>query len=123
MVHQAEVVVGADARGADADGPRLASGSLDEVAADFRALIEMGAEYVVLDTNPDHPRDRRPAADDRRDLAALAESVAACRPDLAYVGIDGRPEDQRLPEAATWGQYPGGLTVEKGDPLFPRLTV
>jgi methionyl-tRNA synthetase len=39
------------------------------------------------------------------------------------LGLDGRPEDQRLPDAATWGQYPGGLVVEKGDPLFPRLAV
>ena len=30
------------------------------------------------------------------------------------LGLDGRPEDQRLPEAAAWGGYPGGLTVEKG---------
>jgi alkanesulfonate monooxygenase SsuD/methylene tetrahydromethanopterin reductase-like flavin-dependent oxidoreductase (luciferase family) len=55
-------------------GPRSTpgTGTIDEVAADFRQLIEMGAEYVVLDTNPDDPADRRPAADDRRDLAALA---------------------------------------------------
>ena len=33
----------------------------------------------------------------------------------------GTPEDQRLPGAAAWGQYPGGLTVDKGDPLFPRI--
>ncbi len=39
------------------------------------------------------------------------------------LGLAGRPEDQRLPVAAEWGGYPGGLTVEKGDPLFPRLTV
>ena len=26
----------------------------------------------------------------------------------------------RLPEAAAWGGYPGGLAVEKGEPLFPR---
>ena len=38
------------------------------------------------------------------------------------LGLAGSPEDQRLPEAATWGGYPGGLPVEKGDPLFPRLT-
>ncbi|HEY8058021.1 MAG TPA: methionine--tRNA ligase, partial [Acidimicrobiales bacterium] len=37
------------------------------------------------------------------------------------LGLDGRPEDQRLPEAAAWGGYPGGLTVEKGPSLFPRL--
>jgi hypothetical protein len=50
----------------------VGTGSLGQVAGDFRALIEMGAEYVVLDTNPDHPRDRLPAAADRRNLAALA---------------------------------------------------
>ncbi|MDQ4091653.1 MAG: class I tRNA ligase family protein, partial [Actinomycetota bacterium] len=36
------------------------------------------------------------------------------------LGLPGSPEDQRLPEAATWGGYPGGLSVEKGKPLFPR---
>jgi methionyl-tRNA synthetase len=37
------------------------------------------------------------------------------------IGLPGSPGDQPLPEAATWGAYPGGLLVEKGDPLFPRL--
>jgi hypothetical protein len=32
-------------------------------------------------------------------------------------------EDQRVPAAATWGGYPGGLTVTKGEALFPRKTV
>jgi len=27
---------------------------------------------------------------------------------------------ERLPDAAAWGGYPGGLAVEKGAPLFPR---
>jgi methionyl-tRNA synthetase len=36
------------------------------------------------------------------------------------IGLPGRIEDQRLPSAAAWGGYPGGLTVEKGEPLFPR---
>ena len=36
------------------------------------------------------------------------------------IGLPGAPEDQRLPEAASWGGYPGGLAVEKGAPLFPR---
>jgi methionyl-tRNA synthetase len=38
------------------------------------------------------------------------------------LGLDGSPLDQRLPAAAQWGGYPGGLTVTKGAPLFPRLT-
>jgi methionyl-tRNA synthetase len=29
--------------------------------------------------------------------------------------------EQRLPQAAVWGGYPGGLPVEKGPPLFPRI--
>jgi methionyl-tRNA synthetase len=37
------------------------------------------------------------------------------------IGLDGAPTDQRLPAAAIWGGYPGGLAVEKGDPLFPRI--
>jgi hypothetical protein len=54
-----------------------AAGSLDQVAGDFRELIAMGAQYVVLDTNPDHPRHRLPAADDMRALAAIAERLRA----------------------------------------------
>jgi methionyl-tRNA synthetase len=37
------------------------------------------------------------------------------------IGIDGSPADARLPDSAGWGRYPGGLTVEKGAPLFPRI--
>jgi methionyl-tRNA synthetase len=36
------------------------------------------------------------------------------------IGLSGSPEEQRLPAAAVWGGYPGGLRVDKGDPLFPR---
>jgi methionyl-tRNA synthetase len=39
------------------------------------------------------------------------------------LGLEGAPDEQRLPEAATWGGYPGGLTVDKGAPLFPRLSL
>jgi methionyl-tRNA synthetase len=37
------------------------------------------------------------------------------------IGLSGRPEEQLLPQSANWGQYPGGLLVTKGKPLFPRL--
>jgi methionyl-tRNA synthetase len=37
------------------------------------------------------------------------------------IGLEGSPEDQRLPGAAAWGGYPGGLPVVKGDALFPRI--
>jgi methionyl-tRNA synthetase len=37
------------------------------------------------------------------------------------LGMSGSVADQRLPLAATWGGYPGGTVVTKGDPLFPRI--
>ena len=36
------------------------------------------------------------------------------------IGLDGSPSDQPIADAAAWGQYPGGLPVERGAPLFPR---
>ena len=49
---------------------------------------------------------------------AIPESAAEA---WRRIGLAGRPDEQRLPAAAEWGQYPGGLTVTKGDPLFPRI--
>jgi methionyl-tRNA synthetase len=37
------------------------------------------------------------------------------------LGLDGTPEHQRLPDAATWGRGPAGTTLEKGPSLFPRI--
>jgi methionyl-tRNA synthetase len=37
------------------------------------------------------------------------------------LGLRGRPEDHRLPQAAEWGGMPAGARLEKGTPLFPRL--
>jgi methionyl-tRNA synthetase len=39
------------------------------------------------------------------------------------IGFTSDIAEQRLPEAAAWGGYPGGLPVVKGDPLFPRIAV
>ena len=38
------------------------------------------------------------------------------------IGLAGAVADQRVPDALAWGGYPGGLTVTKGAPLFPRRT-
>ncbi|NDL57130.1 TIGR03619 family F420-dependent LLM class oxidoreductase [Phytoactinopolyspora sp. XMNu-373] len=54
----------------------LGTGSLAQISSDIEAFAEMGAEYVVLDTNPDHPRDERPLADDWHDLSVVAAHVA-----------------------------------------------
>jgi len=58
-------------------------------------------------------------------LVALFASPAmpgACAEVWGRIGLPGSPEAQRLPAAAAWGGYPGGLPVRKGPPLFPRIT-
>jgi hypothetical protein len=46
---------------------------------------------------------------------------SACDLIWARIGLDGSPREQRLPEAAEWGGYPGGLDVASGAPRFPRI--
>ncbi|HUF34192.1 MAG TPA: methionine--tRNA ligase [Acidimicrobiales bacterium] len=59
-----------------------------------------------------------------RIVAVLATPAmpSTCREVWRRIGLDGDPADERVPASATWGGYPGGLPVEKGAPLFPRLT-
>lgn len=52
-------------------------GSGAQIQADLDALAELGAEYVVLDTNPDDPAERRPPAEDWRTLSTIAERARA----------------------------------------------
>jgi methionyl-tRNA synthetase len=58
-----------------------------------------------------------------RVVALLASPVIprACAELWRRLGLPGTPEDQRLPDAAAWGQLPAGSRLEKGEPLFPRL--
>jgi methionyl-tRNA synthetase len=56
-------------------------------------------------------------------IVALLASPAmpdTCAEIWRRLGLEGRPEHRRLPGDAVWGGYPGGRTVEKGAPLFPR---
>jgi methionyl-tRNA synthetase len=39
------------------------------------------------------------------------------------IGMSGDVSEQRLPDAAAWGGYPGGVQVTKGESLFPRKQV
>ncbi len=58
-------------------------------------------------------------------LVSVLASPALTRATVAVwqrIGMPGLPTDRLLAEAVGWGQYPGGLPVAKGDPLFPRLT-
>ncbi|MDQ3757687.1 MAG: methionine--tRNA ligase [Actinomycetota bacterium] len=55
-------------------------------------------------------------------LLATPAMPSSCADVWRRIGLPGTPSEQRLPEAARWGGYPGGLPVEKGTPLFPRIS-
>jgi methionyl-tRNA synthetase len=59
-----------------------------------------------------------------RVVAVLASPALTRAPTEIWrrIGLSGDPGAQRLPGAAKWGGYPGGLPVQKGLPLFPRLS-
>ena len=54
-------------------------------------------------------------------LLATPAMPAACAEVWRRIGLAGSPADLGLPAGARWGGYPGGLPVEKGPPLFPRI--
>jgi methionyl-tRNA synthetase len=58
-------------------------------------------------------------------LRIVAVLVAPAMPSTAMevwrrIGVAGDPSAARLPDAASWGGYEGGVAVVKGEPLFPR---
>ena len=54
-------------------------------------------------------------------LLAAPAMPAVCAEIWRRIGLSGSPQDSTIDAAARWGLYPGDLTVEKGDPLFPRI--
>jgi methionyl-tRNA synthetase len=58
-------------------------------------------------------------------LRIVALLISPAMPDTSTeiwrrLGLSGEPAACRVPDDAAWGGYPGGLTVERGAPLFPR---
>ena len=88
------------------------------------------ATNAYLETNEPWKAEPSPALDavmgdalESLRIVALLASPAV--PDTAQavwerIGLSGLVTDQRLPDAAAWGGYPGGVTVTKGEPMFPR---
>ena len=106
-----------------------------DVVAPSRALDAtwslIRATNAFLEANEPWKADAGPAVD-----AVMGDALEALRivallsfpavPETSQeiwrrIGLPGDIADQRLPEGAEWGGYPGGLEVIKGDPLFPRI--
>ncbi len=63
------------------------------------------------------------SAETLRILAVLIQPImpAAAERLWQQLGLDGEVADQRVPQAAVWGQLPPGTRTRKGESLFPRL--
>ncbi|MFM8863215.1 MAG: methionine--tRNA ligase [Acidimicrobiia bacterium] len=93
----------------------------------------VGAANAHLEANEPWKADPGPAVDAvmgdalevLRIVAILASPAIPTTSATIFerVGLEGAPTDVLVPEATRWGGYPGGRTVVKGDPLFPRITV
>jgi methionyl-tRNA synthetase len=75
-----------------------------------------------MDAGPDVDAVMGDALEALRIVTILASPAIpnACDEAWRRIGLVGSPLSARLPDAAAWGGYPGGLPVEKGAPLFPR---
>lgn len=59
----------------DESDRRVGEGTADQVLGDLEELATLGAAYVVLDTNPDHPSQRRPPSVDWRMLETMVSKA------------------------------------------------
>jgi methionyl-tRNA synthetase len=93
------------------------------IIGETTALLE-ATEPWKLDPGPEVEGILGDALEALRVVALLASpAIPASAAEIwARIGLQGSPTEQRLPEAAAWGGYPGGVPVVKGEPLFPRLT-
>jgi methionyl-tRNA synthetase len=131
-----------------ADGPLVdASSAAFDAMQDAMSRLDFasafGAVWELIRATNAYIEERAPWALHKNDEAiATAEVLGDCLEALRIIailaspvipnaaaelwrriGMPGRPEDVRLPDAARWGQLPPGARLEKGAPLFPRREV
>jgi methionyl-tRNA synthetase len=131
-----------------ADGPlRDAAAAAFDGLSDAMTRLDFsggfGAVWDLIRATNAYIEERQPwALNKAGDTAAVAAVLGDCLEALRVVallsspvipraagelwrrlGLPGRPEDARLPDAAAWGQLPAGSKLEKGAPLFPRKDV
>ncbi len=105
----------------DAIAPSVALDHTWRLIRETNALLE-AAEPWKADPGPEVDAVLGDALEALRIVAILASPATPVASAEVWrrIGLPGSPSAQRLPGAAAWGGYPGGLPVEKAPPLFPR---
>ena len=106
----------------DAVMPSEALDATWRLVREANALLEE-AEPWKADPGPEVDGVLGDALEVLRIVAVLATPALTRAPAEIWrrIGLDGDPAACRVPDDVAWGGYPGGLPVEKGAPLFPRL--
>jgi methionyl-tRNA synthetase len=117
---QANSVLRATAESTIAD-VRAAWGRFSPQAALEATWSLIGATNAYLETNA--PWKMGDALEVIRLVAVL---ITPAMPGVAEeiwrrIGLSDTPTSTLFDESARWGLYPGGVSVTKGDPLFPRM--
>ncbi|MGI8663515.1 MAG: methionine--tRNA ligase [Acidimicrobiales bacterium] len=110
------------ARAWDQLQPSVALEATWRLARETNALLEANEPWKA-DPGPAVDGVLGDALEALRLIAVLASPAIPTASAILWqrIGLHGTPLDQRLPDAGAWGQYPGGLPVEKGASLFPRI--
>jgi len=119
----------------------LVAGALDTIVAawaDLQPSVALEATFRLIRDANSHLEDHEPwrkdpgpevdvvmgdALEILRIVSLLATPAipTTCAEVWRRIGLAGAPTDHTVPAAAAWGGYPGGLAVERGAPLFPRI--
>ncbi len=101
----------------------------EALAATWRIIHEANSfleatEPWKMEPGPDLERVMGDALEALRIIAVLASPAipSASAEIWRRIGLAGSPTDRRLPDAAAWGGYQPVGAVERGAPLFPRIT-
>jgi methionyl-tRNA synthetase len=102
--------------------PQAALESTWRLIGATNAYLEQHAPWK-MEPGPDVERVMGDALEAIRLVAIL---ITPAMPSVATeiwrrLGLAGSPTDGPFDAVTTWGGYPGGLAVVKGDPLFPRI--
>jgi len=86
------------------------------------AFLEQNAPWK-MDAGPEVAAVMGDALEAIRIVAVLASPAmpSVCDEIWRRIGLPGTPTSAAFADSASWGLYPGGVAVEKGEPLFPRI--
>lgn len=103
--------------------PSVALDATWELVRETNAYLEQHEPWKMEAGTPEVARVLGDALEVLRITAILASPALtrASQKLWSAIGLDGSPTDRRVPDDVTWGQYPGGAALDRGEPLFPRL--